>query len=76
MGFWLMFTVVYLERMNMKAEKTKVVATRVTVRTGELIDEFCRRDGHVNVADFIRDAIREKLQREAPELYRRFFEEA
>jgi len=76
MGFSLMFTVVYLERMNMKAEKTKVVATRVTNRTSELIDEFCRRDGHVNVADFIRDAIREKLQREASELYRRFFEEA
>jgi len=76
MAFSLMFTVVYLERMNMKAEKTKVVATRVTNRTAELIDEFCRRDGHVNIADFIRDAIREKLQREAPELYRRFFEEA
>ena len=60
----------------MKAEKTKVVATRVTNRTAKLIEEFCRRDGHVNVADFIRDAIREKLQREAPELYRRFFEEA
>jgi hypothetical protein len=60
----------------MKVEKTKVVATRVTMRTSELIDEFCRRDGHVNIADFIRDSIREKLQREAPELYRRFFEEA
>ncbi len=76
MGFSLMFTVVYLERISIKAEKTKVVATRVTNRTAELIEEFCRRDGHVNVADFIRDAIREKLQREAPELYRRFFEEA
>jgi hypothetical protein len=60
----------------MKAEKTKVVATQVTVKTAELIDEFCLRDGHVNVADFIRDAIREKLHREAPELCRRFFEEA
>lgn len=71
-----LFTVVYLESMSMKAEKTKVVATRVTSNTAELIEEFCRRDGHVNLADFIRDAIREKLQREAPELYRRFFEEA
>jgi hypothetical protein len=76
MVFSLMFTVVYLEKVSMTDEKTKVVATRVTHRTAELIDEFCRRDGHVNVADFIRDAIREKLQREAPELYRRFFEEA
>jgi len=60
----------------MKAEKTKVVATRVTNRTAELIDEFCRRDGHVNIADFIRDAIQDKLQREAPELYRQPFTEA
>jgi len=60
----------------MKGEKTKVVATRVTMKTAELIVEFCKRDTHVNSADFIRDAIREKLQREAPELYRRFFEGA
>jgi Arc/MetJ-type ribon-helix-helix transcriptional regulator len=60
----------------MGVEKTKVVATRVTLKTAELIEEFCRRDAHVNVADFVRDAIREKLQREAPELYRSFFEEA
>jgi hypothetical protein len=41
----------------------------------ELIEEFCRRDAHVNPADFIRDAIREKLQRDAPELYRQLFME-
>lgn len=59
----------------MRGEKTRVVATRVTVKTAELIAEFCRRDAHINSADFIRDAIREKLQREAPELYRQLFEE-
>jgi hypothetical protein len=40
MGFSLMFTVVYLERMSMKAEKTKVVAIRVTNRMAKLIDKF------------------------------------
>lgn len=58
--------------------RTRVVATRVTVRCAELIElieEFCRRDAHVNPADFIRDAIREKLQRDAPELYRQLFME-
>lgn len=40
MGFSLMFTVVYLERMSMKAEKTKVVATRVTNGMAKLIDKF------------------------------------
>lgn len=62
--------------LDMKGEKIKVVATRVTVKTAELIEEFCRRDAHVNRADFIRDAIRDKLQREAPKLYRQLFEEA
>lgn len=52
--------------------ETKVVATRVTLRLAELIEEFCRRDAHLNPADFIRDAIRYKLQKEAPELYRKF----
>jgi hypothetical protein len=60
--------------MKMSVEKTKVVATRVTKKTAELIAEFCKRDTHVNPADFIRDAIRDKLQREAPELYRLFQE--
>jgi Arc/MetJ-type ribon-helix-helix transcriptional regulator len=62
--------------MKMNVEKTKVVATRVTKKTAELIAEFCKRDTHVNPADFIRDAIRDKLQKEAPELYRQLFQEA
>lgn len=62
--------------VGMKGGKTKVVATRVTMKTAELIADFCKRDAHVNPADFIRDAIRDKLQKEAPELYRQLFEEA
>jgi len=62
--------------IEMNVEKTKVVATRVTKKTAELIAEFCKRDTHVNPADFIRDAIRDKLQREAPELYGQLFQEA
>jgi hypothetical protein len=48
----------------MKGEKTKVVATRVTMKTAELIEEFCKRDAHVNTAGFIRDAIRDKRQKD------------
>jgi len=53
--------------------ETKVVATRVTPQLAELIKEICRRDAHVNPADFIRDAIREKIRRDTPELYRELF---
>lgn len=56
-------------------DDTKVVSTRVTLRLAELIEEFCRRGAHINPADFIRDAIRDKLQREAPELYNKFLQE-
>ena len=53
--------------------ETKVVATRVTPQLAKLIKEICRRDAHVNPADFIRDAIREKIRRDTPELYRELF---
>jgi len=54
---------------------------RITVRVKPelkeaLSEEYCRRDAHVNPADFIRDAIREKIEKDAPELYRRLFKEA
>ena len=54
-------------------KETKVVATRVTPQLAELIKEICRRDAHINPADFIRDAVREKIQRDAPELYSELF---
>ena len=55
--------------------QTKVVSTRVTLQLAELIEEFCRRDAHLNSADFIRDAIRHKLHKEAPDLYHKFLKE-
>jgi len=52
--------------------QTKVVSTRVTLQLAEMIEEFCRRDAHLNSADFFRDAIRHKLRKEAPDLYHKF----
>jgi len=60
----------------MDGRKTKIVATRVTLNLAKLIEEYCKRDAHVNLADFLRDAIREKLQRDVPELYSKLFQEA
>lgn len=50
----------------MPGQKTKVIVTRVTLRLAELIEKYCRQDAHINPADFIRDAIMEKIQRDAP----------
>lgn len=55
-------------------DDTKVVSTRVTLRLAKLIDKICK-NAHLNPADFIRDAIRDKLQREAPDLYHKFLQE-
>jgi len=59
-----------------KETRTRVIATRVTRRFAALLEEYCRQDAHVNLADLIRDAIREKIQREAPELFAKLFQEA
>jgi len=54
---------------------TIIVATRVTRNFAEIMHEYCCKDAHINFSDFIRDAIREKIQRDAPELYQRLFKE-
>ena len=36
----------------------------------ELMQRYVEIDAHVNESDLTRDAIREKIQRDAPELYR------
>jgi Arc/MetJ-type ribon-helix-helix transcriptional regulator len=40
----------------------------------DLMDRYVARDAHLNASDLIRDAIREKIQREAPELYKQLFQ--
>lgn len=55
-------------------QKTKVIATRVTQRYAQVLEEFARKDAYINCADLLRDALREKLQRDAPELCRQVLE--
>jgi len=56
----------------MATEKTTVVIScRVSPKHAEMIKKHCENDMHVNVADFVRDAIREKLEKE-----REFLKEA
>ena len=57
----------------MKNPESKVVSTRVTEPLAILIEKYLRLDAHVSLADFVRDAIREKLQRDVPELYNGMF---
>ena len=40
----------------------------------EIVQKYVKRDLHVNMSDFFRDALREKVQRDALELYKQLFQ--
>lgn len=46
------------------------IGVRVPRKLKDLIRKIVSLDAHLNEADFVRDAIREKILRDAPELYR------
>lgn len=53
--------------MQNRKERTKVMCCRVPEHLASVIHKLCERDMHLNPADFIRDAIREKIYREYPD---------
>jgi Arc/MetJ-type ribon-helix-helix transcriptional regulator len=54
--------------------KTKVISTRVTERFAELLEQYCFQDAYINCADLIRYALREKLRKDAPYLFKQLFD--
>jgi len=50
---------------------------KVTIRMPrtlkELMTQFVAMDAHMNESDLVRDAVRQKIQKEAPELYKQLF---
>ena len=66
--------------MNMATQKqTKreaAISARIPYTLKKLMQKFVALDAHINESDFIRDAIREKILREAPGLYKQLFQEA
>ena len=55
--------------------RTRVIATRVPKSLYNLIEKYIELDTHVTNAEFFRDAIREKIRRDAPDLYSSLFKE-
>ena len=51
------------------------INARVPHSLKKLMQQFVAKDTHINESDLIRDSIREKIQRDAPELYTQLFEE-
>jgi Arc/MetJ-type ribon-helix-helix transcriptional regulator len=57
-------------------EKKELININVAIpqTMKNLIETFVSMDTHINFSDFVRDAIRQKLQRDAPHLYKQLFE--
>jgi Arc/MetJ-type ribon-helix-helix transcriptional regulator len=58
------------------AENEVRINARVPRTLKKLMEQFVALDSHMNESDLIRDALREKIQRDAPDLYKRIFQEA
>lgn len=56
-----------------QVKKEAAISARIPYTLKKLMQKFVLLDAHINESDFIRDAIREKIQREAPELYNQLF---
>ena len=51
------------------------IAANITPSMKEAIKDFVNRDMHLSPSDFVRDAIREKIRRDAPHLYAELFQQ-
>jgi len=56
-------------------EKLVHMTVRVPKTLRDLIKQHIELDTHINESEFVRDALREKIQRDAPNLHKKLFEE-
>lgn len=59
----------------MATKKTYVISTVVSENFKGLIDKYIALDTHLNTADFLREAAREKIDKDAPQLRKKLFEQ-
>jgi Arc/MetJ-type ribon-helix-helix transcriptional regulator len=55
-------------------EKLVSLNVRVPRTLKQLIRDYIELNAHKDISEFTRDALREKIQRDAPSLYKRLFE--
>jgi Arc/MetJ-type ribon-helix-helix transcriptional regulator len=59
---------------NTTEEHLTQVSYRIPKTLKELVEKFVAQDCHVNPSDFFREALRDKIRNEAPELYTQLFQ--
>ncbi len=57
------------------SKRESILNVRVPTTLKELIEQFVQKDTHMNESEFFRDACREKIMRDAPDLYKKIFQE-
>jgi len=58
----------------MEAEKLVQLNVRIPRTLKKLMKEYIELDAHKDLSELTRDALREKIQRDAPNLYKKQFE--
>jgi len=59
----------------MEKGETTTITFRLPLTLRELLKNYLSLDTHMNEADFLREAIREKIKQDAPRLYKKLFDE-
>lgn len=57
----------------MERKKLTNICIAIPQTLKDLIEQFVSMDTHTCLSEFVRDAIREKLQKDAPNLYMQIF---
>ena len=58
----------------MTQRRDVTINVRIPVALKDLVQKIVEQDTHLNESDFYREAIREKIRRDAPDLYRQLFQ--
>jgi len=61
--------------MAQKKKELVNLNVRIPATLKDLIGKYIVCDCHTNASEFTRDALREKLAKDAPDLYKRLFQE-
>ncbi|MDH5266201.1 MAG: hypothetical protein OEW62_00830 [Candidatus Bathyarchaeota archaeon] len=59
----------------MSSEKMVQLNIRVPQTLKEMMKKYIELDAHKDLSELARDALREKIQREAPDLYKSLFKQ-
>jgi len=57
------------------SKETVNINVRVTPTLKNIIEKYVDQDTYINVSEFARDALREKIRRDAPQFFEKMFRE-